>query len=73
MPVRLIESLATTAPLSDLFSDQSILQAMLDFEVALARAEAQLKIIPRSAADAIAVAAKATFHGPPLSPVSLLT
>jgi 3-carboxy-cis,cis-muconate cycloisomerase len=64
MPVRLIESLATTAPLSDLFSDQSILQAMLDFEVALARAEAQLKIIPRSAADAIAVAAKAEAFDP---------
>jgi 3-carboxy-cis,cis-muconate cycloisomerase len=64
MPVRLIESLATTAPLSDLFSDQSILQAMLDFEVALARAEAQLKIIPRSAADAIAVAAKAEVFDP---------
>ncbi len=64
MPVRLIESLATTALLSDLFSDQSILQAMLDFEVALACAEAQLKIIPRSAADAIAAAAKADSFDP---------
>jgi 3-carboxy-cis,cis-muconate cycloisomerase len=58
MPVRLIESLATTAPLSELFSDRSILQAMLDFEVALARAQAQLKLIPRSAAGAIAAVAK---------------
>jgi 3-carboxy-cis,cis-muconate cycloisomerase len=58
MPVRLIESLATTEPLADLFSDQSILQAMLDFEVALARAEAGLKVVPQSAADAIAAAAK---------------
>jgi len=40
MPVRLIESLATTEPLADVFSDLSVLQAMLDFEVALARAEA---------------------------------
>lgn len=64
MPVRLMESLATTEPLSDLFSDPSILQAMLDFEVALARAEAQLKIIPRSAADAIAAAAKADAFDP---------
>jgi 3-carboxy-cis,cis-muconate cycloisomerase len=64
MPVRLIESLATTAPLSDLFSDQSILQAMLDFEVALARAEAQLKIIPRSAAVVIAAVAKAEAFDP---------
>src|SRR5947209_3176947 len=59
MPVRLIESLATTEPLAEIFSDPSILQAMLDFEVALARAEAQLKIIPQSAARAIARAARA--------------
>src|SRR5436305_185625 len=59
MPVRLIESLATTEPLAEIFSDPSVLQAMLDFEVALARAEAQLKIIPQSAARAIARAARA--------------
>jgi hypothetical protein len=35
--VRLIESLATTEALADVFSDRSILRAMLDFEVALAR------------------------------------
>lgn len=58
MPVRLIENLATTAPLAELFSDRSVLQAMLHFEVALARAEAQLNIIPRSAADTIAQAAE---------------
>jgi len=40
MPGRLIGSLATTGPLADVFSDQSILQAMLEFEVALARAQA---------------------------------
>jgi 3-carboxy-cis,cis-muconate cycloisomerase len=59
MPGRLIESLATTGPLAELFSDESILQAMLDFEVALARAEARFKIVPRSAAKAIEAAAKA--------------
>jgi 3-carboxy-cis,cis-muconate cycloisomerase len=58
MAVRLIESLATTGPLADLFSDESILQAMLDFEVGLACAQAQLKIIPKSAAKAIAATAK---------------
>src|SRR5277367_3397496 len=58
MPVRLIESLATTGPLADLFSDQSVLQAMLDFEVALARVQARLKIVPLSSARAIAAAAK---------------
>jgi len=58
MSVRLIESLATTEPLADVFSDRSILRAMLDFEVALARAQAELKIIPQPAARAIARAAR---------------
>ena len=38
MAGRLIESLATTEALAELFSDRSVLQAMLDFEVGLARA-----------------------------------
>ncbi len=59
MPARLIESLATTGPLSDLFSDPSVLQAMLDFEAALARAEARTGVIPEAAAKAIKSAAKA--------------
>ena len=57
--MRLIDSLATTEPLADVFSDRSVLQAMLDFEVVLARAEAELKIIPQSAARAISRAARA--------------
>jgi 3-carboxy-cis,cis-muconate cycloisomerase len=59
MPVRLIESLATTQPLAEIFSDHSVLQAMLRFEVALARAEARLGVIPEAAAEHIAAAAKA--------------
>jgi 3-carboxy-cis,cis-muconate cycloisomerase len=59
VPARLIESLATTGPLADLFSDESLLQAMLDFEAALARAEARADVIARGAADAIEAAAKA--------------
>src|SRR5271154_6553666 len=58
MPARLIDSLATTDALAELFSDQSVLQAMLDFEVALARAEASIGVIPKSAADGIAAAGK---------------
>jgi 3-carboxy-cis,cis-muconate cycloisomerase len=58
MAVRLIDSLATTEALAGVFSDISILQAMLDFEVALARVEARLKIIPVSAAETIAAVAK---------------
>lgn len=57
MPVRLIDSLVTTPPIAEIFSDRSVLQAMLGFEVALARAEARINIIPQSAADAIVTAA----------------
>jgi 3-carboxy-cis,cis-muconate cycloisomerase len=59
LAARLIESLGTTEPLAEVFSDVSILQAMLDFEVALARAEARVSIVPKSAADRIAAAARA--------------
>jgi 3-carboxy-cis,cis-muconate cycloisomerase len=54
MSSHLIESLATTTELADVFSDRSLLQAMLDFEIALAQAEAAVGLIPRDAAAAIA-------------------
>jgi 3-carboxy-cis,cis-muconate cycloisomerase len=57
MSGRLIESLATTPTLAALFSDESVLQAMLEFEIALARAEARHGLIPTEAAHAIATAA----------------
>ncbi len=57
MAVRLIECLFTTGPLADLFSDESILQSLLQFEVALARVEARLGLVPRFAAKAIATTA----------------
>src|SRR5205085_2531347 len=60
MPVRLMESLATTGPLADIFSDESVLQAMLDFEAALARVQARLKIIPEDAAKVISSSAEIT-------------
>jgi 3-carboxy-cis,cis-muconate cycloisomerase len=50
---RLLASLATTNELADLFSDQSVLTAFLQFESALSRVQAQLGLIPPSAADAI--------------------
>ncbi len=59
MFTRLVESLAATEALSSVFSDASILQAMLDFEAALARAEACCRVIPSSAAAKIADAARA--------------
>ena len=55
---RLIESLATTPALAALFSDESVLRAMLEFETALARAEARHGLIPMAAADVIAAAAR---------------
>ncbi len=58
MAGRLIESLATTEAFAELFSDASVLQAMLDFEVGLARSQARVGIIPTAAADTIAVSAK---------------
>lgn len=59
MSPRLIESLAATERLSAIFSDRSVLQAMLDFESALSRAQARVRLIPADAAYAIAQASVA--------------
>ncbi len=59
--MRLIDSLATTDVLAKLFSDASVLDAMLRFEVALAQAEARVGIVPQAAAERIAAAAKPEF------------
>jgi 3-carboxy-cis,cis-muconate cycloisomerase len=72
MAVRLIDSLATTAELAGVFSDQSLLRAMLDFEVALALVEARSGIVPQAAADAISATANtAAFDVPALARESL--
>lgn len=47
--VHLINSLSTTPKMAALFSDESILRAMLAFEVGLARAEASVGVIPAAA------------------------
>jgi len=57
MASRLIESLASTEALAELFSDHSILRALLQFEVALATVESRLGVIPTSAAQSIAASA----------------
>ncbi len=62
--MRLIDSLATTPAMAEIFSDASLLQAMLDFESALARAEARVGIIPQSAAEAISRAARVDAFDP---------
>jgi 3-carboxy-cis,cis-muconate cycloisomerase len=56
MTVRLLESLVTTDRLTDVFSDEAIVGAMVRFEVALALAEARTGVIPAAAAEAIATA-----------------
>jgi 3-carboxy-cis,cis-muconate cycloisomerase len=59
MSSRLINSLATTDVLATAFSDGVFLQGMLDFEAALARAEASAGLVPGAAASAITRAAVA--------------
>jgi 3-carboxy-cis,cis-muconate cycloisomerase len=49
MSVRLIDSLSTTAALDEVFSDAALLDAMVRFETALARAEAEHSVIPPDA------------------------
>ncbi len=62
MVVRLMESLATTPMMAALFSDESVLAAMLAFEAGLARAEASLGIIPSAAVVPIENAARAELY-----------
>lgn len=54
MSSRLIECLGITEEMAGLFSDASVLGAMLCFETALAAAQARLGMIPHSAAEALA-------------------
>ena len=62
MSARLVESLTTTPKMAAVFSDASVLEAMLAFEVSLARAEASLGIIPSSVVAAIESAARAELY-----------
>ncbi len=59
MPVRLIDSLTTNPQVDYVFSDASVVEAMLRFEVALARVEGRLGVIPAAAAESIQRAADA--------------
>jgi 3-carboxy-cis,cis-muconate cycloisomerase len=68
MSTRLIDSLGTTPALADIFTDESVLRAMLDFESALARAEARVGVIPKDAAETItALARPGSFDAAALS------
>jgi 3-carboxy-cis,cis-muconate cycloisomerase len=57
MSSSLIDCLATTGALAEIFSDAGVIQAMLDFEVALARASAAAGVIPSTAAEMVSAAA----------------
>jgi 3-carboxy-cis,cis-muconate cycloisomerase len=59
MSSHLVDGLGTTDALAAVFSDESVLQTMLDVESALARVQGELGVIPRTAAAAIAAAARA--------------
>ncbi|MBV8122971.1 MAG: 3-carboxy-cis,cis-muconate cycloisomerase [Burkholderiaceae bacterium] len=53
MSVMVLEGPLSTPEMAGLFSESSILQASMDFEAALARAQAQAGLIPHAAARAI--------------------
>jgi len=59
--VSLLDPLFRDAGMQELFGDRARLQRMLDFEAALARAEARCGVIPASAAPAIAKACDAAL------------
>ena len=59
-----LDSLTTTPAMRAVFSDRGRLQGMLDFEAALARAEARLGVIPPSVVAPIAAACRAELYNP---------
>jgi 3-carboxy-cis,cis-muconate cycloisomerase len=59
---RLLDPLFTTEKMREVFSDRARLQGMLDFEAALARAEAHAGILPAKAASAVAAQCRADSY-----------
>src|SRR6266704_1949898 len=59
MSSHLVDGLGTTDALAAVFSDESVLQAMLDVEAALAKVQGGLGLIPQTAVAAIAATARA--------------
>lgn len=60
----LLDSLFTTEEMQSIFSDRARLQGMLDFEAALARAEARTGVVPPPAAVAISARCQAERFDP---------
>ena len=63
-PSQLLTPLLSSAAVRAILDDRARLQRMLDFEVALARAQAAIGVVPAHAADAIAQAARAEDYDP---------
>jgi 3-carboxy-cis,cis-muconate cycloisomerase len=63
-PSSLLTPLMSSPAMRAIVDDRAHIQRMLDFEVALARAEAAVAVIPASAVDAIQKAAKAELYDP---------
>src|SRR5258707_8336437 len=61
-PSLLLPPLISSAAMRALLDDRARLQRMLDFEAALARAEAAVGVIPASALDPIAAACRAELY-----------
>src|SRR4249919_4010737 len=61
MSSHLVDGLGTTDALAAVFSDESVLQVMLDVESALARVQSGLGLVPEKAAAAIVAASRADY------------
>jgi 3-carboxy-cis,cis-muconate cycloisomerase len=59
--MKLLDSLFRWEALAEIFSDSACLQSMLEFEAALARAEAAAGIVPAAAASAMTAKCRAEF------------
>jgi 3-carboxy-cis,cis-muconate cycloisomerase len=59
------ESFLSTPEITGVYAETAVVQAMLDFEAALARAQADCGLVPAKAAAAIAGACKAELHDVP--------
>ena len=61
---QLFDAYFTSAPMRQIFSDHGRLQGMLDFEAALARAQARCGVVPQSAVAPIEAACVADLYDP---------
>ncbi|WP_408003097.1 3-carboxy-cis,cis-muconate cycloisomerase [Pseudomonas oryzae] len=70
---QLFDAYFTSAPMRAVFCDQGRLQGMLDFEAALARAEAAVGLIPAAAVAPIAGACRAELYDVPALATAIAT